>query len=246
MRRPVTGQVARPQPGWDPAQQRPSGSGGGGPLPMRSGLQGIASCLGLGHLGDTDQPPAEGGSSPVTDWRCGAPTSRDATATRSACAAAWAAALRTLQFRECFGALSWHIHDGHADGIDLSGVRHRRRQLMGLARERRTRPPLGASHRCRQGWRGQCRSGLSAGGHVWSWGRRCWLLRILPTSVGRPAQRESFGGLWLSQAAPPASCLWEQQSGSAIKAWAPGRAAGVFASGGLADPRPLLPAMVCR
>jgi hypothetical protein len=26
-------------------------------------------------------------------------------------------------FGECFGALSWHIHDGHADGADLSGLR---------------------------------------------------------------------------------------------------------------------------
>jgi hypothetical protein len=26
-------------------------------------------------------------------------------------------------FGECFGALSWHIHDGHADGVDLSGRR---------------------------------------------------------------------------------------------------------------------------
>jgi hypothetical protein len=26
-------------------------------------------------------------------------------------------------FGECFGALSWHIHDGHAGGIDLSGLR---------------------------------------------------------------------------------------------------------------------------
>src|SRR5215475_7381006 len=26
-------------------------------------------------------------------------------------------------FGECFGALSWHIHDGHADGVDLSGLR---------------------------------------------------------------------------------------------------------------------------
>ena len=26
-------------------------------------------------------------------------------------------------FGECFGTLSWHIHDGHADGIDLSGPR---------------------------------------------------------------------------------------------------------------------------
>ena len=25
-------------------------------------------------------------------------------------------------FGECFGALSWHIHDGHADGLDLSGL----------------------------------------------------------------------------------------------------------------------------
>ena len=25
-------------------------------------------------------------------------------------------------FGECFGALSWHIHDGHADRIDLSGL----------------------------------------------------------------------------------------------------------------------------
>jgi hypothetical protein len=26
-------------------------------------------------------------------------------------------------FGECFGALSWHIHDGRADGMDLSGLR---------------------------------------------------------------------------------------------------------------------------
>jgi hypothetical protein len=26
-------------------------------------------------------------------------------------------------FGECFGALSWHIRDGHADGTDLSGLR---------------------------------------------------------------------------------------------------------------------------
>jgi hypothetical protein len=26
-------------------------------------------------------------------------------------------------FGECFGGLSWHIHDGHADGVDLSGLR---------------------------------------------------------------------------------------------------------------------------
>jgi hypothetical protein len=26
-------------------------------------------------------------------------------------------------FGECFGALSWHIHHGHADGTDLSGLR---------------------------------------------------------------------------------------------------------------------------
>jgi len=26
-------------------------------------------------------------------------------------------------FGECFGALSWHIHQGHADGTDLSGLR---------------------------------------------------------------------------------------------------------------------------
>lgn len=26
-------------------------------------------------------------------------------------------------FGECFGALSWHIHDGHADGVDLSDLR---------------------------------------------------------------------------------------------------------------------------
>ncbi len=26
-------------------------------------------------------------------------------------------------FGECFGALSWHIHDGHAGGTDLSGLR---------------------------------------------------------------------------------------------------------------------------
>ena len=26
-------------------------------------------------------------------------------------------------FGECFGALSWHIHEGHADGTDLSGLR---------------------------------------------------------------------------------------------------------------------------
>ena len=25
-------------------------------------------------------------------------------------------------FGECFGALSWHIHDGHANGVDLSGL----------------------------------------------------------------------------------------------------------------------------
>jgi hypothetical protein len=25
-------------------------------------------------------------------------------------------------FGECFGALSWHIHEGHADGVDLSGL----------------------------------------------------------------------------------------------------------------------------
>jgi len=25
-------------------------------------------------------------------------------------------------FGECFGALSWHIRDGHADGLDLSGL----------------------------------------------------------------------------------------------------------------------------
>ena len=25
-------------------------------------------------------------------------------------------------FGECFGALSWHIHHGHADGADLSGL----------------------------------------------------------------------------------------------------------------------------
>ena len=25
-------------------------------------------------------------------------------------------------FGECFGALSWHIHHGHADGLDLSGL----------------------------------------------------------------------------------------------------------------------------
>jgi hypothetical protein len=26
-------------------------------------------------------------------------------------------------FGECFGGLSWHIHNGHADGVDLSGLR---------------------------------------------------------------------------------------------------------------------------
>jgi hypothetical protein len=26
-------------------------------------------------------------------------------------------------FGECFGALSWHVHDGHADGLDLSDLR---------------------------------------------------------------------------------------------------------------------------
>ena len=26
-------------------------------------------------------------------------------------------------FGECFGALSWHVHEGHADGIDLAGLR---------------------------------------------------------------------------------------------------------------------------
>ncbi len=26
-------------------------------------------------------------------------------------------------FGECFGALSWHIHDGHADSVDLSNLR---------------------------------------------------------------------------------------------------------------------------
>jgi hypothetical protein len=26
-------------------------------------------------------------------------------------------------FGECFGALSWHVHEGHADGLDLSGLR---------------------------------------------------------------------------------------------------------------------------
>jgi hypothetical protein len=26
-------------------------------------------------------------------------------------------------FGECFGALSWHIHEGHADGLDLVGLR---------------------------------------------------------------------------------------------------------------------------
>ena len=26
-------------------------------------------------------------------------------------------------FGECFGALSWHIHEGHADGVDLSALR---------------------------------------------------------------------------------------------------------------------------
>jgi hypothetical protein len=26
-------------------------------------------------------------------------------------------------FGECFGALSWYIHHGHADGLDLSGLR---------------------------------------------------------------------------------------------------------------------------
>jgi hypothetical protein len=25
-------------------------------------------------------------------------------------------------FGECFAALSWHIHDGHADGVDLSDL----------------------------------------------------------------------------------------------------------------------------
>jgi hypothetical protein len=26
-------------------------------------------------------------------------------------------------FGECFGALSWHIHEGHADGVDLANLR---------------------------------------------------------------------------------------------------------------------------
>ena len=26
-------------------------------------------------------------------------------------------------YGECFGALSWHIHEGHADGVDLSALR---------------------------------------------------------------------------------------------------------------------------
>ena len=26
-------------------------------------------------------------------------------------------------FGECFGALSWHVHDGHADGVDLADLR---------------------------------------------------------------------------------------------------------------------------
>ena len=30
---------------------------------------------------------------------------------------------RALQLRKCFGTLSWHIHDGRADGIDLSDLR---------------------------------------------------------------------------------------------------------------------------
>jgi hypothetical protein len=26
-------------------------------------------------------------------------------------------------YGECFGALSWHVHEGHADGMDLAGLR---------------------------------------------------------------------------------------------------------------------------
>ena len=67
---------------------------------------------------------AASGSSPVADWRVrGSYFEACNCEAICPCRSVGGRPGGPSSFGECFGALSWHIHDGHADGVDLSGLR---------------------------------------------------------------------------------------------------------------------------
>jgi hypothetical protein len=67
---------------------------------------------------------AVSGSSPVVDWRVrGSYFEACNCAAICPCRSVGGRPSGPSSFGECFGALSWHIHDGHAGGVDLSGLR---------------------------------------------------------------------------------------------------------------------------
>jgi hypothetical protein len=67
---------------------------------------------------------AVSGSSPVVDWRVrGSYFEACNCEAICPCRSVGGRPSGPSSFGECFGALSWHIHDGHADGVDLSGLR---------------------------------------------------------------------------------------------------------------------------
>ena len=68
--------------------------------------------------------PSGSGPEPVADWRVrGSYFEACNCEAICPCRSVGGRPGGTSSFGECFGALSWHIHEGHADGADLSGLR---------------------------------------------------------------------------------------------------------------------------
>jgi hypothetical protein len=67
---------------------------------------------------------AAGGSSPMADWRVrGSYFEACNCEAICPCRSVGGRPGGPSSFGECFGALSWHIHEGHADGVELSNLR---------------------------------------------------------------------------------------------------------------------------
>ncbi len=67
---------------------------------------------------------AGSGSSPLADWRVrGSYFEACNCEAICPCRSVGGRPGGPSSFGECFGALSWHIHEGHADGVDLSSLR---------------------------------------------------------------------------------------------------------------------------
>jgi hypothetical protein len=63
-------------------------------------------------------------SSPLTDWRIRGSYFEGCNCNAICpCRSVGGRPGGSSSFGECFGALSWHVHDGHADGVELSNLR---------------------------------------------------------------------------------------------------------------------------